>query len=71
MNPRTRVPVYPCVSYPLTYRSKVLTLGNENKFGFILHFSRLIVPLHAERKIECYDLYSREGGDPDRGTPLW
>ena len=30
--------------------SKVLTLGNENKFGFILHFSRLIVPLHAERK---------------------
>lgn len=32
---------------PLTYRSKVLSLGSKNKYEFILYFARLFVPLSA------------------------
>ena len=32
---------------PLTYRSKVLSLGSKNKYEFILYFSHLFVPLSA------------------------
>ena len=38
---------------------KVLSLGNKNKIGFVLYFSRLFVPLHPLFEHQCDDELSK------------